>query len=229
MALNSPVEAVLEQAGATMVDRSGCPVPLHFGSSAGELAACVVAVGLADRADLSVAVLTGPASAIEHATLHLTGTLIAPGGAYLCNDTAWCATAPGRLLVVGEGASRAALGPRLRAVTAHHRAVSVHGLGDATAGFELLGPRTEETLDALGLPRTLSPAVQTLSIGDAPATVVRRSWARALVLTETAWGLATWAALDRAGAPFGMTYVGADAVARFRFVEPLLSGAPAPR
>lgn len=218
-----PFAAVLEQAGATMVDRSGHAVPLHFGSSAGELAACFVAVGLADRADLSIVTLTGAVTAIEEVTRRLTGTLIAPGGALVRGDTTWCCPAPGYLLAVGEGPGSTRLAERLMPMARRWPSVTLEPLGDEIAGFELLGPRTEETLAALGVPHTLSPAVQTVAIAGTTATVVRRSWARALVLVHAGYGVPTWGALDHAGEPFGVTFVGADAVARFRFVEPLLT------
>ena len=150
-----------------MVDRAGHAVPLHFGSSAGELAACSVAVGLADRADLSIVALTGTVAAIEDVTRHLTGTLVAPGGALVRGDTTWCTPAPGYLLVVGEGPGSARLAERLVPMARRWPSVTLEPLGDEIAGFELLGPRTEETLSALGVPHTLSPAVQTITIAGA--------------------------------------------------------------
>jgi glycine cleavage system aminomethyltransferase T len=209
MALHSAVDAVLERAGATMVDRSGHAVPLHFGSSAGELAACSVAVGEVEP--------------VEHVTVLLTGTLIAPGSAAVRDGAVWCASAPDRLLVVGDGRLRTELATRIARVVWRHPAVTCARLGEEVAGFELLGPHADDTLAALGIPCTYGPAVQHATVAGAPITVVRRSWARALVLAGAAEAVAVWAAIDRAGAPFGITCVGADAVARFRFVEPRIS------
>ncbi len=223
MAPTSPVAAVLEHAGATMVARAGRTLPLHFGSSAGELAACSVAVGLAERGDLGIHAISGSVEAVEHATVLLAGTLIAPGGAVVQGDVAWCATSARRLLVVAEGSARATVADAVARVADRHPGLTARALGDTLAGCELLGPRTEETLAALGVPRTLTPAVQTLQIDGVAATVVHRSWVRALILTDPVWAIATWTAVDRAGAPSGVTCVGADAVARFRFVEPLLT------
>jgi glycine cleavage system aminomethyltransferase T len=224
MAPCSPVAAILEQAGATMVDRAGRPVPLHFGSSAGELAACTVTVGLADRSDLAIHAIEGDVAAVEHVTLVLTGTLIAAGGAVAHDAAMWCTTSPGRLLVAGERACGERLAARLAGAVGRHPGLTLRALSDAVAAFELLGPRTEDTLSALGLPATLAPAVQTARIGGRAVTVLRRSPVRALVLTDPASAPPAWEAVDHAAAPFGVTCVGADAVARFRFVESLLSG-----
>ncbi len=56
---HSPLEPLLQKAGATMVARHGWWVAAHFGSPGGELALCDTAVGLADRSDLGKLELRG--------------------------------------------------------------------------------------------------------------------------------------------------------------------------
>ena len=59
----SALDPVLRQAGGVLVMHDGHAVVANYGSAAGELAACVSAVGLADRSDLAKLVLDGPARA----------------------------------------------------------------------------------------------------------------------------------------------------------------------
>lgn len=197
--------------------------PLDSGSCAAELAACSVAVGLAHRPDVRLAAITGPVEAVEHATVLLSGTLIAPGGAYVRGGTAWCASSADRLLAVAEGAAGDALPALIERVAGPHPALRARTLTGVLTAAELLGPRVEATLAALGVPPTLPPAVQTVAVRDLPITVVRRSWSRALLLVDPLWAAQLRRVVEQAGAPSGIVSVGPDAVARFRFVEPLLA------
>jgi glycine cleavage system aminomethyltransferase T len=52
--LASPVPATCLAAGATLGERDGHTVVAHYGSTPGEMAACLKSVGLADRSDLGV-------------------------------------------------------------------------------------------------------------------------------------------------------------------------------
>ncbi len=85
--------------GGVLVMHDGRAVVAHYGSAAGELAACVSAVGLADRSDLTKLVLEGPPAQLQHLSQRLTGSEIAPGGAVLSGGAWWCAERPERMLV----------------------------------------------------------------------------------------------------------------------------------
>ena len=97
---HSPLELQLQKAGATMVTRHGWWVAAHFGSSAGELALCATAVGLADRSDLGKLDLRGEAGAIELLVGQLSGGQISPGDALLAEGAWWCAVSPGHVLAL---------------------------------------------------------------------------------------------------------------------------------
>lgn len=226
MAPHSPVTAALRQAGATMVARAGTVVPAHFGSSAGELAACSVGVGLADRSDLAVLELTGPVEALERISFALLGTVIAPGGALAGRETVWCSPEAGRLLAVTERG--APLRARLADLVMMVPLARLRDRSATVACLELLGPRTEATLAAAGVPATFPPSAHRGRVGPVEAIVIRRSWARALVLVRPADAVVGWTAIDRGGAASGITCVGADAVARFSFLEHRLTTAPVP-
>jgi len=60
---NSPLVEQARHAGATTVQRGGVRVAAHYGSPAGELSACVRAVGLGDRSDLGIFTLSGSPTA----------------------------------------------------------------------------------------------------------------------------------------------------------------------
>ena len=77
----SALEPVIRQAGGVLVMRDDRAVVAHYGSAAGELAACVSAVGLADRSDLAILQLDGPAPQLRHLSQRLAGSELAPGGA----------------------------------------------------------------------------------------------------------------------------------------------------
>ena len=78
---HSPLEALVQRAGATMVARHGWLVAAHYGSPGGEMALCDRAVGLADRSDLGKLELRGDAEPLEQLVGQLTGGQVLSGEA----------------------------------------------------------------------------------------------------------------------------------------------------
>ncbi|HZE05932.1 MAG TPA: hypothetical protein VE127_11945, partial [Solirubrobacteraceae bacterium] len=66
------LEALVRRAGGVLATRHGRPVVVSHGSAAGELAACVSAVGLADRSQLTKLAVDGPAPLMRALTRRLT-------------------------------------------------------------------------------------------------------------------------------------------------------------
>ena len=96
----SPLESLRRQAGGVVVPRFGRDVVVNYGSAAGELAACVSAVGLADCSELSKFVLRGPRRQLGQLAQRLAGSDLAPGGAVLSGGAWWCAESAERMIVI---------------------------------------------------------------------------------------------------------------------------------
>ena len=118
------------RAGAVFARRRGRPVAVSYGSAAGELAACLRAVGMADSSQLTKLELCGPARPLGELVRLATGGTLAPGGVLEAGGTWWCgADGPSRtfttqrVFVLGEPE----LGERLRALL-RARAARLPGL-----------------------------------------------------------------------------------------------------
>jgi glycine cleavage system aminomethyltransferase T len=130
--LIGPLESVLYRDGATMVERHGRRVAANFGARAGEEAACLKAVGIADRSDRTTLEVRGD---VDTALLALAAI----------GERAWSSYAGSERAVVrceyeDTAACLAALGPDARDATARYAAIAV------------VGPNAEALLDAADLP-----------------------------------------------------------------------------
>ena len=216
---HSPLEPQLQRAGATMVARHGWWVAAHFGSSAGELALCETAVGLADRSDLGKLELRGRPSAVEPLVGQLSGGQVDPGDALLAEGAWWCAVSPGHVLALCDAGET----ERVRAAAAEAvrwtPGATVTDLTPRYAALGLLGPRTADVLAELSdseppLGDVESPAFDVLRLAAIPAMLLRGAPGRAVIVTESARAAALWAEVERAGRESGLGHVGADAVSR---------------
>ena len=212
---HSPLEPLLQKAGATMVARHGWWVAAHFGSPGGEIALCDTAVGLADRSDLGKLELRGEASALETLVGQLTGGQVLPGDALPAGGAWWCSVSPEHViaLAAAEGTDklRSAVGEAVRWTPG----VTVTDLTPRYAVLALLGPATDQLLDELSsgqLEPSDSPAFDVLKLAAVPVLLLRASSTRALILTDAARAAGLWMDIDRVGQDAGIGHVGADAV-----------------
>jgi glycine cleavage system aminomethyltransferase T len=212
---HSPLEPLLQKAGATMVARHGWWVAAHFGSPGGELALCDTAVGLADRSDLGKLELRGDPSALETLVGQLTGGQVLPGEALLAGGAWWCSVSPQHVIAVvdaaGTEAVRAAIGEAVRWTPG----VTVTDLTPRYAALGLLGPATEELLEELSagsLEPADGPAFDVMHLASHSVMLLRVSARRAVILTDAARAAALWTDIDRIGQDAGIGHVGADAV-----------------
>jgi glycine cleavage system aminomethyltransferase T len=206
----------------------GRAVVAHYGSAAGELAACVSAVGLADRSDLATLVLEGPPAQLQHLSQRLTGSEIAQGGAVLSGGAWWCAERPERTLVICD----AGRGERLRAVLharlARRSAVSLSDRSADLTALAVVGRRASALLAQLGVygpsgnPRHVPPLTAHTSAG-ADVLWLLESADKALALMATADAPAVWHTIERAGQRFGLCAVGHEAVARYALIRRIAS------
>jgi glycine cleavage system aminomethyltransferase T len=211
-----------------LVPHGGHTVVANYGSAAGELAACVSAVGLADRSELTKLVLEGPPAQLQHLAERLAGSEVAPGGAVLSGGAWWCSERPDRLLVLCDPR----LGDRLRAVlrarVARRSAVHLTDRSAQLAALAVVGRRASALLAALGVygdsgnPRHVPPLTAHAVTG-AEVLWLLQSDDKALALMAVADAPAVWHRIEHAGQRFGMCAVGHDALARYALIRRIAS------
>jgi glycine cleavage system aminomethyltransferase T len=201
-------------------------VPPHYGSPAGELAACVRRAGLVDRSDMQILEVAGEASAVAGIVERATGWTLEPGGCAVTNGTWWCARSQGRMIALSEpgaGAPLVAAGPRASDVHVIDRSGELAAIG-------VVGGATLEVLAALGAVEDarLAPCFGTATVAGAGVELLIQSDRRAVLLTHRSAARHVWNAVEAAGRPFGLCYVGAEALARFELLERMIGGAARP-
>lgn len=214
---------VLDRAGAVLVADGPRHVATNYGSAAAELAACVGAVGLADRSELTKLTLTGPAEAIDQLTLRVAGERVAPGGALSTGGAWWCAADPGRLVVICEPEVGGRLLEQLRRRVSRDPAVALRDRSGDWAGLAIVGRRASAVLGALGVygpagdPRACKP-VTACAIGGSGALWLLESDHQALAVLPEHYAAAAWHEIEQAGRPFGLCPVGREAIQRYALV-----------
>jgi glycine cleavage system aminomethyltransferase T len=224
----SALGAVLRQAGGVLVPHDGHVVVAHYGSAAGELAACVSTVGLADRSQLTKLSLEGPPEQLRHLSQRLAGAELVPGGAVLSGGTWWCAERSDRLLVISDPSA----GDRLRAVlaarVARRSAVTLTDRSAELAALAVVGRRASALLAELGVfgasgnPRHVPPFTAHALTG-ADVLWLLESDDKALGLMSAADAPAVWHRIEETGRRFGLCAVGQDALARYGLIRRISS------
>ena len=221
---------MLQQAGGILVLRDGRAVVTHYGSAAGELAACVSAVGLADCSELTKLVLHGRSEQLRQLTSRVAGTEVAPGGAALSGGVWWCAESAERMIVLCDPRLGERLGVQLRARVSRRASVELEDHSQDWAALAVVGRRTRPLLAELGVygeagdPRGVAPLTAHAMTG-ADVLWLLESDHKALALVPRAHAAQVWRTIDRAGQAFGISAVGREAVARYALIRP--TGLPA--
>jgi glycine cleavage system aminomethyltransferase T len=193
------LDSVLDHAGGVRTLRGDCPVVAHYGSAAGELAACVSAVGLADCSDLTKLLLHGPAAHLRQLSSRLAGTELAPGGAVHSGGVWWCAETAERLIVLCDPR----LGARLLAVVGRRAR-------DLLADLGVYG--------ATGDPRRVPP-LNAHTMTGADVLWLLESDRKALALVPKPHAASVWRTIDRAGQRHGICAVGEEALTRYALIR----------
>jgi glycine cleavage system aminomethyltransferase T len=214
------LDAVVARAGAIRCDHAGRPVALHYGSAAGELAACVSRVGLGDRSELAKLALEAPGPTLRQVVSSLTGMVLAPGGALRTGTAWWCAVTDERMLVCVEPDEGDLLAGRIRRLGARHPDLRIRDLSQAWSAIAIVGRRTGDVLSRLGVygatgdPRSAAP-VSVRRVTGVEVTWLLQSDHRALALMDHREAPTAWHALHAVGRPFGICAVGQEAIARY--------------
>jgi glycine cleavage system aminomethyltransferase T len=206
------VPQVCLAAGAQLGERDGHVVVALYGSTHGEIAACMTHVGLADRSDLGVVELRGGQSPLDRALADRLGDPPPRAGTarrqrgvwYLRLDTR-------RTLIVGAHGALSRLAP---VGTSRDRADLVtRDIGDSIATLTVVGPRAARLLTAAGLPGDLQIGAIGRDPGDASVIAVLRESQRSVLILVRAVAIdALWGRLLAVGEPLGATMVGCDAL-----------------
>jgi glycine cleavage system aminomethyltransferase T len=227
----SALDTVFRRAGAVMVDRDGSTVAAHYGSPAGELAVCVRAVGIADRSDLGKLVVTGRPDMVDEFVQRCAGASLAASGVAISAGAWWCAAAPDRVIVLCDPLRRAQLLEVARMAARQHPGVQIDDRSRSLAAIAVAGRSLTGVLSALAAlgpaddPRS-APPFGPVGIAGAEAFLLLQSDHRALFVTEAADADLVWHAVEQAGRPFGMGYVGTEALERFALLERSVAGMP---
>lgn len=205
--VRGPLDDVLRRAGATMVARDGRWVAAHFGSRAGEVAACRGAVGIADRSDRATFELRGPPEALDRVVEAVTHRPASRTDAVRSGHAWWCRVAPERIMLRCEPSHAADCRAALDAAAASEEAVAAADLTGDYAAIELIGPRVRQVLRAAGF----NPLVADREGADTLVLLAEAGDTFEL-LSGPAVARDTWTRLQDAGRRLGATCVGMDAL-----------------
>ncbi|HWE10180.1 MAG TPA: hypothetical protein VG325_12565 [Solirubrobacteraceae bacterium] len=231
MSVHAPVpfpptslDAIVEQAGGVRTRRDGHTVTTSYGSAAGELAACVTAVGLADCSQLTKILLDGRPDQVRELTAALTGTELAPGGATSTAGGWWCAESARRTWVLCEPRGDTRVRAAIAAQAVRRPGITVTDHTTAWATLAVVGRRTRDVLARLGVygrsrdPRAVAPVTRHGCDG-ATATWLLQSDDEAWAVLPRADAPGLWRAIERAGQPWGLCAVGQEALARYELIR----------
>jgi glycine cleavage system aminomethyltransferase T len=214
------LDAVVRQAGAVFAPHQGRSVAVNYGSAAGELAACVSAVGLADRSDLTKLVLEAPPDQMRRLMSRLAGGAVAPGGARLAAGAWWCGVSSERVVVLCDRRQGDRLHDQLHAHAAQQPTLRVEDQTADWAAIEVVGRYAGAVLRELGVygesgdPRQVPPLT-----AHGGALWLLESDRKALALVAQPSAGTVWRAIERAGRRFGICAVGQDAITRYGLIR----------
>src|SRR6202020_504566 len=207
-------------AGAVLARHRGRTVAVSYGSAAGELAACMNAVGIASRAELTKLELTAPGPILDRVLAGLLGGPLMPGGLHQTRAVGWYRPDDGRLIALCEADQGERLRGRLEFWTLREPALALRERTDEWAAIAVIGRRTRLLLSELGVygpggdPRAVPPVTRT---ADEPLT----SWLLhadddVLAITPRASAPALWRRITQTGRPWQICAVGHEALLRYR-------------
>jgi glycine cleavage system aminomethyltransferase T len=214
------LETLVQRAGGVVAMRGGRRVVIGYGSAAGELAACVSEVGLADCSHLAAIRVEGPGEQLTALVQRMTAARLAVGGVVRCGGAWWCRVTPDEVMAVGAPAGADRLLAMIRGAAARRTTATIRDVSPGWACLAVAGRRADSVLAAAGAfgeardPRRVAPARRARVAG------VDGLWLLCcdklgLVLVPRAQAGVVWTALLRAGRTSGICCIGVDALARY--------------
>ena len=225
--LHDGLHGIQADAGAVQTRRYGRAVAVSYGSAAGELAACVNAVGVASRAELTKLELTATKPRLDRIIAGLLCVPLLTGGIYQTRAVVWYRPDGGRLIALCESEHGHRLRGRLEFWALRERPTALRDRTNEWAAIAVIGHRASLLLGELGVygpardPRTVAPVTHT---SDDPGT----SWLLhadddALAITPRGSAPALWRRITQAGRPLQICAVGHEALTRYRMLTRLES------
>jgi glycine cleavage system aminomethyltransferase T len=205
----SPLDAELKRYGAHMAEREGWLMAADFGSLSAEIAVSSGAAGLTDVSSLGKFEVRGSALAI--ADVHPSGRMLTPGRGLETADAWWCVITSELLVVL----SRPSATERVRADLKGRVAVGEVELTEVTAervAVCLTGPAARDVVTHAGIGDDRVGTARLESVHGVPTIVLHKREQQWLLVAPASDASALWHALSEDGAPFGLAYVGADAL-----------------
>jgi len=220
--LRNDLDGIQADAGAVVARRHGRVLALSYGSAAGELAACMNAVGIASRAELTKLELTAPGPNLERVIAGLLGVSLLAGGSHRTRTVGWYRPDDRRLIALCEAEQAERLRGRLEFWMLRDPTVALHDRTSEWAAIAVIGRRTRLLLGELGVygpsrdPRAVPPVTRT---ADDPET----SWLLhadddALAITPHGSATTLWRRITRAGRPLRICAVGHEALTRYHML-----------
>ena len=198
--VRGPLDDLVREAGATMIVRGGRWVAAHYGSRAGEVAACKRAVGIADRFDRATLEIDGDPAAVDRVVEAVTHRPASHTDAVRAGHAWWCRIAPERVVLRCEAGFAGACREAVAAAVDAEPDASWRDLSEEFTAIEVIGRRAEKLLHEAGIAANGVPLVLHES-RDAWEIVSHPDEAREL-----------WTRLHEAGRPLEAVSVGLDAL-----------------
>jgi glycine cleavage system aminomethyltransferase T len=220
--VDGPLDATLRQAGAVFGVQHGRLVALHYGSAAGELAACVHGVGITDRSDLIKLAVEGPPAQLDDLMLGLVGCRVAVGQAILRSGTWWCGAASDRVFVLCEPALGAPVRASLRSQLQRHAGLTAREQSHDWAAIGVIGKESMNVVRGVGANADIAtqlPAFATRQVDGVIVDWLLADDRTAVALVGGSGASAVWKAIERAGRAFGIAHVGREAATRYALGE----------
>jgi hypothetical protein len=219
MSDESALASRLRRSAESVGLRGGHLVPLHYGSAAGELALCMRSVGLVDREDLRVLMVSARPEELDRLTADVLDGILRPGETASVGEEHWGRLGPDQAIVAVPANSTSLLCEELLRVLGTEEATI-----EATdlQAIGVIGPATAGLLTDLGAYGALAGVNGRGRIAGAAAGGI--IWmllddASALALVGAEDALAAWNSLTEAGRRFDIGYVGAEAAERFEAIR----------
>jgi hypothetical protein len=227
-----PPSTLWRHASAVITTQGGKPVIRHYGSAAGELAACVSGVGVALRTDLTVVSVTAPARSLVLLARRVLNHELLPGGTAI-EGGAWWSRDPesDRLFGICRQSAAERLTKSLRRALGPLTSTGRVDLDPTRCVvINLLGPLTASVLDGLGVVKgqglsTIAPFSRSAVGPHRVAWLIEASTA-VLAITDNAGAPSVWQAIEDAGRGHSVACVGMDATERYLLLERARRAAP---
>ena len=223
--LPDALDGLQADAGAVLARHRGRDVAISYGSAAGELAACLNAVGIASCTELTKLEMAAPGPNLDRILTGLLGVPLTAGGIHQTRAVSWYRPDDTCLIATCEAGQTERLRGRLEFWTRRDPRVALNDRTDEWAAIAVIGRRARLLLGELGVygptddPRAVPPVTRT---ADDPGT----SWLLhadddVLAITPRTAAPALWQRITRIGRPLQICAVGHEALLRYRMLTRL--------